>query len=625
MSLQGTWSWSQFGSQYRGNTRIGQNSQIESLVIEMQDPENGIKTQTQRVMIATIPHALTGQDLLEWLIQRLQIEDEECQNLGNLIVNLGYLYPLQEPKNLILRPDSSLYRFQTPYFWPTQQWAAEDTNYAIYLAKRNIRKKGMLEEYEKENYNLLNKKINHKWDFVIMQAKEQHRASKERRKTDRIVLDRQEKAYWQVFDSPVLSPYRIVKYSEQYFTHDPIMSGCLPSNPWLTDDVMFWELNIPMIDQPTKLRVERWTFSFPELIRDPRGRQDLQLFLKKEFSGENLAFWEACEDLKYGDQSKVKEKAEEIYKTFLAPGARRWINIDGKTMEITVKGLQHPHRYVLDSAQTHIYMLMKKDSYPRYLKSPIYKETQAKALIPDQTKQKSTDPVIHTHTVLAPVLLQFSLFLFTAPLPHLTVYTGLCVPSSPPSPLLSYAATSDLPYFTPGYVPLPNGSSWPSAISVAIDSTPALERKWELSNSVSNQSSSVAESTEMSVGSEMSAISGVSVATQAKTTQKSKVTLSFSRLLKRGYANSPVFATLSPKCPSLNHRKIQPVFGEEKRQEQNPRRVSTFFQIKVDIPSECRIYPIDSEDEEEDCHSHRESVKEVICPWEKLSEETKAG
>uniref|UniRef100_A0A4W3K940 Regulator of G protein signaling 9a n=1 Tax=Callorhinchus milii TaxID=7868 RepID=A0A4W3K940_CALMI len=335
-----------------------------SLVIEMQDPENGIKTQTQRVMIATIPHALT-----------------ECQNLGNLIVNLGYLYPLQEPKNLILRPDSSLYRFQTPYFWPTQQWAAEDTNYAIYLAKRNIRKKGMLEEYEKENYNLLNKKINHKWDFVIMQAKEQHRASKERRKTDRIVLDRQEKAYWQVHRPPVSTRL-------QYFTHDPIMSGCLPSNPWLTDDVMFWELNIPMIDQPTKLRVERWTFSFPELIRDPRGRQDLQLFLKKEFSGENLAFWEACEDLKYGDQSKVKEKAEEIYKTFLAPGARRWINIDGKTMEITVKGLQHPHRYVLDSAQTHIYMLMKKDSYPRYLKSPIYKETQAKALIPDQTKQK---------------------------------------------------------------------------------------------------------------------------------------------------------------------------------------------------------------------------------------------
>ena len=51
-----------------------------------------------------------------------------------------------------------------------------------------------------------------------------------------------------------------------------------------------------------------------------------------------------------------------IPRTFLARGAPRWINIDGKTMEITVKGLKHPHRYVLDAAQTHIYMLMKKVS-----------------------------------------------------------------------------------------------------------------------------------------------------------------------------------------------------------------------------------------------------------------------
>lgn len=51
-----------------------------------------------------------------------------------------------------------------------------------------------------------------------------------------------------------------------------------------------------------------------------------------------------------------------VFRTFLARGAPRWINIDGNTMEITVKGLKHPHRYVLDAAQTHIYMLMKKVS-----------------------------------------------------------------------------------------------------------------------------------------------------------------------------------------------------------------------------------------------------------------------
>ncbi|XP_055509771.1 regulator of G-protein signaling 9-like isoform X2 [Leucoraja erinacea] len=424
------------GQQFR--PRMAFLRKIEPLIIEMQDPGNGIKTQTQRLMITTIPHAITGSDVFEWLIQRLQVTEEEGTLLGNLLVKLGYIYPLQEPKNLSLKPDSSLYRFQTPYFWPSQEWPAEDTDYAIYLAKKNIRKKGVMEEYEKENYNLLNKKVNHKWDFIIMQAKEQYRAGKERKKADRFVLDCQERAYWLVhrpepgcldamdyginratdpntnkrkthdFHRREILYYQqalvrsrvkssvslggVLKYCEQYFTHDPIMSGCLPNNPWITDDTTLWELNAPMVDSPTKLRVERWTFGFAELMRDPMGRLNFELFLKKEFSVENLAFWEACEELKYGDQSKVKERAEEVYKTFLAQGARRWINIDGQTMEITVKGLQYPHRYVLDAAQTHIYMLMKKDSYPRFLRSPIYKDLQNVALVPEETKQKSNFP-----------------------------------------------------------------------------------------------------------------------------------------------------------------------------------------------------------------------------------------
>ncbi|CDQ92875.1 unnamed protein product, partial [Oncorhynchus mykiss] len=73
-----------------------------------------------------------------------------------------------------------------------------------------------------------------------------------------------------------------------------------------------------------------------------------------------------------------------LVRTFLTRGAPRWINIDGKTMEVTVKGLKHPHRYVLDAAQTHIFMLMKKDSFGRYLKSPVFKDTQKRAICPDQ-------------------------------------------------------------------------------------------------------------------------------------------------------------------------------------------------------------------------------------------------
>lgn len=48
------------------------------------------------------------------------------------------------------------------------------------------------------------------------------------------------------------------------------------------------------------------------------------------------------------------------HRQFLAPGAARWVNIDSQTMERTLEGLCRPHRYVLDEAQLHIYMLMKK-------------------------------------------------------------------------------------------------------------------------------------------------------------------------------------------------------------------------------------------------------------------------
>ncbi|KAL4679244.1 hypothetical protein H8959_008894 [Pygathrix nigripes] len=274
------------GQQYR--PRMAFLQKIEALVKDMQNPETGVRMQNQRVLVTSVPHAMTGSDVLQWIVQRLWISNLEAQNLGNFIVRYGYIYPLQDPKNLVLKPDGSLYRFQTPYFWPTQQWPAEDTDYAIYLAKRNIKKKGILEEYEKENYNFLNQKMNYKWDFVIMQAKEQYRAGKERNKADRYALDCQEKAYWLVHRCPpgmdnvldygldrvtnpnevkvnqvclchIIMYYQqalmrstvkssvslggIVKYSEQFSSNDAIMSGCLPSNPWITDDTQFWDLN----------------------------------------------------------------------------------------------------------------------------------------------------------------------------------------------------------------------------------------------------------------------------------------------------------------------------------------------------------------------------------------------
>ncbi|XP_060146364.1 regulator of G-protein signaling 9 isoform X1 [Globicephala melas] len=647
-------------------------AEIEALVKDMQDPEMGVRVQNQKVAVISVPHAMTGSDVLQWITQRLWVSSLEAQNLGNFIVKYGYIYPLQDPKNLVLKPDNSLYRFQTPYFWPTQQWPAEDTDYAIYLAKRNIKKRGILEEYEKENYNFLNKKINYKWDFVIMQAKEQYRAGKERNKADRYALDRQEKAYWLVHRCPpgmndvldygldrVTDPsevqkqtvvsvrkeimyYRqallrstvkssvslggIVKYSEQFSSNDAIMSGCLPSNPWVTDDTQFWDLNAKLVEFPTRMRVERWAFNFSELIRDPKGRQSFQYFLKKEFSGENLGFWEACEDLKYGDQSKVKEKAEEIYKLFLAPGARRWINIDGKTMDITVKGLKHPHRYVLDAAQTHIYMLMKKDSYARYLKSPVYKEMLARAVEPQEATKRSSSLRFMRRTLRSspsPVILRqleeeakareaANTVDITqpdqraAPSPHLTVYTGAPLPPSPSSPRSPRCRSPRRPFPSPGrFLRRPSSTVCPSPIKVALEGSPGEEPKREAARGRSDAETGGASADQP----------------RPRAPPKARVALSLGRFLRRGCLASPVFARLSPRCPPVPHGKVQPL-GEAGRQLPRPRsrRAANFFQIKMDVPTGSGTCLVDSEDTRTGERSDQAIEKEVICPWESLAE-----
>uniref|UniRef100_A0A8C6WFT1 Regulator of G protein signaling 9a n=1 Tax=Neogobius melanostomus TaxID=47308 RepID=A0A8C6WFT1_9GOBI len=380
---------------------------MEALVVEMQDPKGGVKGSEQKLNVTSIPYVITGKDVLTWITNKMKTFSlcAEAQVMATMLVAYGYIYPIQNHKKLVMCNDGTLYRFQTPYFWPTEKWVAEDTDYAIYLTKRNIRKKGMLEAYEQAHYNHLNKWLNHKWDFIVMQATEQYKATKERKKADRVVLDCQERAYWVVnrpprrthsalddgperlidpcADQVCCSLSRLVKYVTTYKNHDAFLAPCLPSNPWLTNNDNYWTLNTRRVETPTKMRVERWSFSLFELLTDLRGRDDFKIFLKKEFSGENLAFWEAAEELKWGTASSMSSKAETIFKTFLAPGAPRWINIDGRTMGMTVKGLEHPHRYVLEAAQTHVFMLMKKDTFFRYLKSPTYKDIQKKALSPE--------------------------------------------------------------------------------------------------------------------------------------------------------------------------------------------------------------------------------------------------
>ena len=61
-------------------------------------------------------------------------------------------------------------------------------------------------------------------------------------------------------------------------------------------------------------RVRRWGFSIHELLKDPVGRDLFRRFLDKEYSSENLRFYDLCNCLRYATNKDVVNKIVEIYK-----------------------------------------------------------------------------------------------------------------------------------------------------------------------------------------------------------------------------------------------------------------------------------------------------------------------
>ena len=54
-----------------------------------------------------------GYDLVEWLMERLQIEEStELLHLASLLCQSGYFFPVADSKSLVVKDDGGLYRFQ---------------------------------------------------------------------------------------------------------------------------------------------------------------------------------------------------------------------------------------------------------------------------------------------------------------------------------------------------------------------------------------------------------------------------------------------------------------------------------------------------------------------------------
>ncbi|XP_022068982.1 regulator of G-protein signaling 21-like [Acanthochromis polyacanthus] len=120
--------------------------------------------------------------------------------------------------------------------------------------------------------------------------------------------------------------------------------------------------------------MSQWSSSLDRLLSSKYGMSIFQAFLKSEFSDENIEFWVVCEDYKKIKSSfRMSSRAKKIFKRYIQAEAPREINIDHKTREVIRRNIMAPSAVCFDDAQKIVYGLMERDSYPRFLKSDIYR------------------------------------------------------------------------------------------------------------------------------------------------------------------------------------------------------------------------------------------------------------
>ncbi|XP_022664167.1 regulator of G-protein signaling 7-like isoform X2 [Varroa destructor] len=423
---------------------------MERLIAEMQHPELGIPVRSQKLFLTSIPCAFVGYDVVEWIMDNLDIDDQsgpvaqEALHLANLLCQHGYFFPVGEnAKTYTIKDDSTLYRFQAPEYWASRN-NPDNTEYALYLLRRTLKNKpkNSLEDYEIEALQRLKKLLANKWDTLCQQAEEQiappfisdgreriKGQSKEKKKTDKVISSSQERAYWRIHRPPpgtitclercpvpsrrirkkkttpeqLKRQIKILKStitrsrakstlwqrSEDYREFDAFLCPPLPSNPWVSDDPTFWIIESHTTDTLTERRLRRWTLSLEELLSDPRGFQEFETYLRKEYSYENILFWKAVQDLKRGSYACIPQRVTEIHSEYLSSGAPCEVNLDSATMEVTLEAIKKPSRYTFDHAQQHVFTLMQTDIYPRFLRSEHFRSLMVKAsLLQIQSQRK---------------------------------------------------------------------------------------------------------------------------------------------------------------------------------------------------------------------------------------------
>ncbi|XP_067303508.1 regulator of G-protein signaling 20 [Pseudorasbora parva] len=132
--------------------------------------------------------------------------------------------------------------------------------------------------------------------------------------------------------------------------------------------------------------VQSWAESFERLIKSAHGLTHFRQFLKSEFSEENLNFWLLCEDLKKEtNKPTVEQTVKQIYEDYVSVLSPKEVSLDSRVREVINRNMQEPSSCTFDEAQQQIFMLMQRDSYPRFMSSSMYTDLRQNLERPDES------------------------------------------------------------------------------------------------------------------------------------------------------------------------------------------------------------------------------------------------
>jgi len=136
---------------------------------------------------------------------------------------------------------------------------------------------------------------------------------------------------------------------------------------------------------------------FESLLKSREGRRLFEEFLKKEFSSENIQFWTAVEQLKglQGGEKIFRQHVDVIFKIYINDTALSEVSLDSKVKQNLMRKKDDPPRDIFEEAQAKIFSLMHRDSFPRFMNSPVYKqlwEEHECDLLPSSSSSSSSSP-----------------------------------------------------------------------------------------------------------------------------------------------------------------------------------------------------------------------------------------